>query len=228
MSVWDKIAAVAEDARRKTLGAVIEGLAERRARRDAADFSMALIALSAKIAKADGAAEDAEFEAFRRFFEAPEAESSRVRMIYDLAKQDIAGFEHYIERVARLYEDDPRVLEDVLDCLFHVAASDGVAHPRELDMLERAAVAFSIPAAAFRRLKAIHLGHDKDDPWLALGLEPGADEETVRARYRALMKEHHPDALIARGVPANLIRIAAARAAALNHAFETVLKEFRR
>jgi len=228
MSVWDRIAAAAEEARRKTVGAVINGLAERRARRDAADFSMALIALSAKIAKADGAAEDAEFEAFRRFFEAPAAEASRVRMIYDLAKQDIAGFEHYVEQVARLYDDDPRVLEDVLDCLFHVAASDGVAHPRELEMLERAAAAFGLPAAAFRRLKAIHLGHDKDDPWLSLGLEPGVDEETVRARYRALMKENHPDALIARGVPANLARIAEARAAALNHAFETIMKEFRR
>jgi DnaJ like chaperone protein len=228
MTLWDEIAAAAEEARRKTLGAVMDGLAERRARRDAADFSMALIALSAKIAKADGAAEDAEFEAFRRFFEAPAAEASRVRMIYDLAKQDVAGFEHYVDRVVRLYDGEPRVLEDVLDCLFRVAASDGVAHPRELDMLERAATAFGVTPAAFRQMKAVHLGHDKDDPWLALGLEPGADEAAVRARYRALMKEHHPDALIARGVPPNLARIAEARAAALNHAFETIIAEFRR
>jgi DnaJ like chaperone protein len=144
-------------------------------------------------------------------------------MIYDLAKQDVAGFEHYLARVAKLYEVEPAVLEDVLDCLFHVAASDGAAHPRELSMLEQAAKAFGLGDSVFRRLKAAHLGHDRDDPWLAFGLSPGASAAEVRERYRALMKEHHPDALIARGVPANLARIAEARAAALNHAFETIM-----
>jgi DnaJ like chaperone protein len=223
MSFWERIATAAEDARRKTLGGVLDALAERRARRDEADFAMALIALSAKIARADGAADDAEFAAFGRFFDAPAGEATRVRMIYDLAKQDVAGFDHYVSRVARLYQDERAVLEDVLDCLFHVAASDGVAHPRELAMLEQASKSFGIDDAAFRRLKAAHLGHDHDDPWIAFGLQPGASLADVRERYRALMKEHHPDALIARGVPANLVRIAEARAAALNHAFETIL-----
>jgi DnaJ like chaperone protein len=223
MSLWESIALAAEDARRKTIGGVFDALAERRARRDEADFAMALVALSAKIARADGAADDAEFAAFERFFSVPASEAVRVRMIYDLAKQDVAGFEHYLTRVSKLYQDEPAVLEDVLDCLFHVAASDGVAHPRELALLESAAKAFAIEAAAFRRMKAAHLGHDRDDPWIAFGLEPGASPATVRERYRTLMKEHHPDALIARGVPANLVRIAEARAAALNHAYETIM-----
>lgn len=223
MSLWQTIAAAAEEARRKTLGGVLDALAERRARRDETDFAMALIALSAKIARADGAADDAEFAAFGRFFDVPASEATRVRMIYDLAKQDVAGFEHYVARVARLYEDEPAILEDVLDCLFHVAASDGVAHPRELALLETAAKAFALDDMAFGRLKAAHLGHDPDDPWIAFGLQPGASLADVRERYRTLMKEHHPDALIARGVPANLVRIAEARAAALNHAFETIM-----
>jgi DnaJ like chaperone protein len=225
MKFSDRVVEAIEEARKRTITAMFEALAAMKARRDESTFSIALIALSAKIAKADGAVTDKETDAFRKFFEYPEEEASKVRMIYDLAKQDVAGFDHYVAQVAKIFDDDPTVLEDVLDCLLYVALADGLAHPHELALLEAAAATFKLRPGAWRRLKAVHLGAEDDDPWLILGLEQGAPIETVRTRYRELMREHHPDALIARGVPPSLTKIAAHRAAAVNRAYERVLAE---
>ncbi len=227
MTIWDKIAVAIEEARRRTLGAALEAFAAMKTRRDEAAFSIALIALSAKIARADGFVTDDEVAAFRKFFAFPEQEASKVRMIFDLAKQDVAGFEHYVSRVAKLFDDDPIVLEDVIDCLLYVALADGRAHPREIAMLEDAAVAFKLNRGAWRRLKAAHLGLDLDDPYVILGLEPDADDASLRSKYHELMRENHPDALIARGVPASLVKIAENRTAAINAAHDRILTERR-
>ena len=225
MSIWQKLAAALEEARRLTLGKALDAMASAKARRDEASFSIALIALSAKMAKADGIVTDDEVTAFQKFFSFPEEEAKNVRAMFALAQQDVAGFEHYVSRVARIFEEDRQVLEDVLDCLYYVAMADGVAHPRELEMLDQAASGFRLSQGAHRRIKASHLGSDRDDPYLILGLEPGASAEAVKAKYRKLMRDNHPDALIARGVPSNLVAIAEGRTAAINNAYEKVLKD---
>lgn len=223
MSWWEKLQAVIDDAGRRTVGAFLEALADRKARRDEAAFSIALIALSAKMAKADGVVTDDEIAAFRDFFSYPPSEESKVLMLYRLAQQDVAGFEHYLSRVARLYEDAPAILEDVLDCLFYVAVADGVEHPRERALLEEASNVFGVSVAAFRRMRAIHFGLDANDPYAVLGVEPGGDAASLKAAYRALVREHHPDALMARGVPPALVKIGEARMAAINAAYEKAL-----
>lgn len=226
MTFWDRIEAAIADARQRTLGALLDTLAEQRRRRDEAAFSIALIALSAKMAKADGFVTDAEIDAFRDFFHFPEKETNKVRTIYQLAQQDVAGFEEYLKRVARIFASSPAVLEDVLDCLFHVAVADGVAHPRELELLNKAAKAFGVSGPAFHRLKAAHFGLGDDDPHLILGIEPGADLGAVKSAYRALSRDHHPDALMARGVPPDLVRISEGRMAAINAAYEQILTNY--
>ena len=225
MMVWEKIAAAIEQARKATLGKALDALAAAKTRRDEAAFSIALIALSAKMAKADGVVTDDEIEAFKSFFSFPEEEAQKVRDIFGLAQQDVAGYEHYVARVARIFENERGVLEDVLDCLYHVALADGIAHPREMEMLELTADKFALTAGARRRIKAVHLGLGDDDPYLILGLEPGADFATVKAKYRTLMRDNHPDALIARGVPENLVSIAVGRTAAINGAYEKIQAE---
>lgn len=228
MKFSDRLTDALDLARKKTLGAAFEALATAKARRDEETFSIALIALSAKIAKADGAATDAEFAAFRKFFEFPDAEATKVRMIYDLAKQDVAGFTHYVGQISKLFDDDRAILEDVVDCLLYIAGADGVVHPQELALIEAAAETFGLKPSCWRRLKAAHLGLEKDDPYAVLGLDPGATPAEAQSRYRALMRENHPDTLMARGVPAALVKIADGRAAAINAAYEAILAESRR
>lgn len=225
MGIWDRIGEAIEIAHKRTLGTALDAFVAMKARRDEAAFSIALIALSAKIARADGFVTDNEVAAFRKFFAFPETEASKVRMIFDLAKQDVAGFDHYVRQVAKIFDDDPVVLEDVIDCLLYVALADGQAHPRELAMLESAAEALKLKPGAWRRLKAAHLGQDQDDPYVILGIGHDADAAALREKYRELMRENHPDALIARGVPPSLVKIAENRTAAINAAYEKILAE---
>lgn len=225
MSFWDRIGTLLEEARRRTLGAMLETIANQRQRRSEAAFSIALIALSAKMAKADGIVTDDEIAAFLHFFTFPPEEGDKVKMIFQLAQKDVAGYDEYVGQVRRIFDDAPAVLEDVLDCLFYVAAADGVAHPKELELLDKTAAAFGIPDHAYRRMRAAHLGPGEDDPWLILGLDHDADVGTIKKTYYALVRDHHPDALIARGVPTDLIKIAEGRMATINNAYERVLRE---
>ena len=223
MTLWDRIRAILADARERSLGAVMEAVERRRRARDAAVFSIALIALSAKMAKADGVVTDDEVAAFATFFAYPPEEADRVRMLWDLAQQDTAGFDAYAGQIGRLFGGEPGVLEDVLDCLFYVALADGVAHPEEMRLLEVATERFGLDAAAWRRVRAAHVGADKDDPYAILGVAPDADERAVKTAYRQLARDNHPDALIARGVPEDLVRIAEHRMAAINAAYERAM-----
>lgn len=225
MSLWDRIRAILAEASERTLGGVMEAVERRRKARDAAVFSIALIALSAKMAKADGAVTDDEVAAFSTFFAYPQEEADKVRMLWDLAQQDTAGFGAYAGQIGRLFEGEPGVLEDVLDCLFYVALADGVAHPEEMRLLEVATERFGLSSAAWRRVRAAHVGAEKDDPYLILGVEPGADEAAIKAAYRRLARDNHPDALIARGVPEDLVSIAEHRMAAINAAYERTKSE---
>ncbi len=227
MSFWEKIEAGIAETKRRTIGALLDALAVQKQRRNEAAFSIALIALSAKMAKADGIVTDDEIDAFRSYFHFPESEADKVRMVYQLAQQDVAGFREYLTRVAKIFEDAPEVLEDVLDCLFHVAVADGVAHPRELELLEEAATIFKVSKPAYHRLRAAHLGLGADDPYLILGIEPGVSLEAVKSAYRALSRDHHPDALMGRGVPPDLVSISEGRMATINAAYERILTDYR-
>jgi DnaJ like chaperone protein len=223
MTLLEHLQQAIDAAKRKTLGAFLESLSAQKAQRKESAFSIALIALSAKMAKADGFVTDEEKAAFCRFFEFPKSEASKVDMIYRLAQQDVAGFEHYLARVAKLFEDEPAVLEDVVDCLLYIASADGVEHPRERNLLDQTAKAFGVSRAAYRRLRAVHLGQEADDPFAILGVDPDTPPAELKAAYRALVREHHPDALMARGVPPSLAKIAEARMAAINTAYERAL-----
>jgi len=224
MSLWTDIARLARDAR-KPFAAILEALAARKARRNAAVFSIALIALSAKMAKADGIVTDDEVRAFGDFFGAPPEEMERVRNLYALAQEDVAGYEHYARQVARIYADAPDVLEDVLDCLFHVAGADGVAHPAELDLLCSTSRIFGLADAVWRRVRAAHFGVDPEDAYAVLGIEPDASDEEVSAARRRLARECHPDALVSRGVPIEAVKIAEGRMAAVNAAYERIMSD---
>jgi DnaJ like chaperone protein len=193
-------------------------------------FSVAMVALSAKMAKADGIVTLDEVAAFREIFEIPQAEADNVARLYNLAKQDVAGFEAYAERLAALCGSGERncaILRDILDGLFHIAKADGMLHEKELAFLARVAEIFGIEEAEFDRIAARHVRPAGVDPYAVLGLPADADLSTVKQRYRSLVSETHPDRLLARGVPPEFLAIANDRMAALNAAYEAIEKERR-
>jgi DnaJ like chaperone protein len=237
MSIWDRIgdfvirisnsakAGVADLV--EALRTVFEGDAELRRR---VAFSVAMIALSAKMAKADGVVTQDEIRAFREIFSVPPEEARNVARLYDIAKQDVAGFEIYAERMARLCGTGHKncaMLEDILDGLFHIAKADGLVHERESDFLKRVSEIFQIEDEHYQTILARHLDLGETDPYRVLGIERGRPFADVRAHYRRLIAHHHPDRLIARGLPEEFVRIATTRVAAINAAYELIEKSAR-
>jgi DnaJ like chaperone protein len=200
------------------LRAALAGLANSEVRRQAA-FAIAMIALSAKMAKADGVVSSAEIDAFCRLFTIPVGEERNVGRVYNLAKRDVAGFESYARDVARLLADDAQLREAILDGLFEIAKADGAVHERELAYLARVAEIFGFDEDEFARIRARHVIED-GDPYLILAADRSWDEERLRKHYRRLVQENHPDRLIARGVPPEFVRIANDRLAAINAAWD--------
>jgi DnaJ like chaperone protein len=192
------------------------------AAREQAAFAAGLVALSAKMARADGVVVASEVAAFRALCAVPERDERKLARLFDFAKSSTAGFEFYARQLARAYEDRPEVLEDVLDGLFFIAKADGAVHERELAYLAAVAQIFGFDEPAFARIRARHVRPPKDDPYAVLGLEPGASGAEVKRRYRQLVFEHHPDRLIARGLSAAAIKLATDRLAAINAAYDAI------
>ncbi len=190
-----------------------------------AAFTLALIALSAKMAVADGVATASELRAFKRTVEIPPDIETQVDRLFALAKQDVAGYEAYARKIRRFFAHEPETLEHVLDGLFFIASADGMVHEAELAYLERVSGIFGFDRARFEQLAAQHVELEPGaDPYVVLGLTPQADRAEVRRVYRLLVAEHHPDRLIAKGVPEELIDIATARMQAINAAYNRIVR----
>lgn len=192
--------------------------------RDAA-FTFALIALSAKMAVSDGVVTPSEWRAFQRNVVVPPESERQVERLFRLAQQDVAGFETYARKIRRNFAKNPEMLEHVLDGLFHIAAADGVVHEAELGYLRAISDLFGFDEARFEQIMAQHVALEAGaDPYAVLGLVPDAPPEEVKRVYRTLVAEHHPDRLIAKGVPEELIALATARLQAINAAYRQITR----
>lgn len=191
-------------------------------------FSVAMIALSAKMAKADGVVTQDEVRAFEEIFSIPRNETRNVRRLYQLAMEDVAGFETYARNMARLCGTGERncpFLEDILDGLFHIAKADGVVHEKEVAFLGRIAEIFGFDETRFEQILARHVEFGKADPYRILGVSRSMDFQSIRRHYRELVRENHPDKLVGRGVPSEFVAIANDRLAAINEAWRRIERE---
>jgi DnaJ like chaperone protein len=235
MSIWSDLSEYISTLVSGAYTSVVEGVrtfvsGDLETRRRVA-FSVAIIALSAKMAKADGIVTPDEVTAFQEFFHVPEEELSNVSRLFNLAKQDVAGFDTYARQVRRLFPgDDPSdddILRDVLDALFHVAKADGVVHENESLFLEEIAILFGFSEQEFERLQLRHVTPEGENPYAVLEADPPWPFDKLKRHYRQRVMDSHPDRLIARGVPAEFVSIANDRVSALNAAWDVIEKSHR-
>jgi DnaJ like chaperone protein len=236
MSIWGKLAGAAAGlAIGGPIGALLGGVAGHYAidrdqeqegpAENQVAFTVGVIALGAKMAKADGVVTLDEVNAFKEVFKVPEGEMRNVARVFNLAKQDVAGFEAYAEQLAAMFKGNRKLLEDVLEGLFHIAKADETLHPREEEFLQQVAKRFGISDTEFSYIKARHVVVAKRNPYDVLGINPSIGNDELKSHYRKLITENHPDKLMARGVPKEFVTIATDKVAAINEAYGQVAKD---
>lgn len=193
-------------------------------------FATALIVLGAKLCKADGRVTRDEIRAFKRVFPIDDDEVGDVARIFNQAKVSARGFEPYARQIAALFHHDPVLLGEVLVGLFEVARVDRDIAPAEVEFLRRVAAIFGFGPAAFEQLHARFSATARDltgahDAYAVLGLSRKAGDEEIRQTYRKLVREHHPDGLVAKGMPAEMVEQANRTLAAINAAYDRIARE---
>ena len=188
-------------------------------------FTIATIALGAKMAKADGVVTRDEVDAFKRVFRVPPEDVKDVSRVFDQARKDSRGFEPYARQIAGMFADNPAVLEELLYCLTLIARADGVMHPEEVKYLRSVADIFGLDDHAFERITEVSGDLDTSDPYKILGVSRDMTNDEIKSAYRSLVRENHPDKLIADGLPEELIDMATEKLAAVNDAFDKVSTE---
>lgn len=229
MSIWSNIGELLKRVTTDAVSALVEMVrtlfeGDPQTRRQVA-FSIAIIALSAKMAKADGIVTFDEMQAFHQVFAIPDGEGRHVDRLFNLAKQDIAGFESYAAQIQELCgqaQNNCPALEDILDGLFHIAKADGAIHQDELAFLHATAQIFKIDEKRFHAVLSRHGLSGEPDPYGILGLERGVDIEVARKAWRKLVQENHPDILTGRGMPEEFIQIANERLKVINRAWTSL------
>jgi DnaJ like chaperone protein len=227
MSIWQKLAVAAtEFVRGSSIGALLGGDQEQDGPGEhQVAFTVGVIALGAKMAKADGVVTNDEVNAFKEVFKIPAGEMKNVAQIFNMAKQDATGYEAYAEQLASMLKGNRELLKDVLEGLFHIAKADNVLHPREVEFLGQVAKLFGITETEFGYIKVRHVIVTKRNPYDVLGVTPSINNDELKSHYRKLVAENHPDKLMARGVPKEFVAIATEKVAAINAAYKAVTKE---
>lgn len=219
MSIWTRITeALSALSAGEGLAAVFDRLRSPPERSVA--FTIAVIALGAKMAKADGLVTRDEVTAFREVFQIADDDAAGAARVFNLARQDVAGYEDYAARIAGMFRDQSDMLHDLLEGLFHIALADGAYHPNEDAFLERVSQIFQVPDEKFQMLRVRFVPDNTPPPHIVLGVPPDATSQQAQQAYRKLVRDNHPDALVARGLPEEAIRLAEKRMIDINKAMD--------
>jgi len=187
-------------------------------------FALSLIVLSAKLSKADGQVSREELIAVKDKLKIPENEIDQVGKIFNRAKEESTGYEPYAKQIAQFYQGHINVLEEVINILFYIAESDGKVSPSELTMIENISKIFGLTQAQFNSIRESRKGSDKLNPYIVLESNPGDDLQSIRKKYLKLSKENHPDLLMSKGVPQEVIDESKNKMRAINSAWDQIQK----
>lgn len=232
MSIWERLAsAVAQSSVGASIGTLFGGAAEveREPQDRSADnevpFTVGVIALSAKMAKADGVITRDEVKAFKEAFRVSDGEMKHVARIFNLAKEDVTGYEDFAEDLVNVFKGNRELLEDVLEGLFHIAKADETLHPQEEQFLRNVAKRFGLTDTEFNYIKARNVAATERNPYDVLGVNPSVSNDELKSHYRRLIADNNPDRLLARGVPKEFITIANTRVVAIDAAYDAIVKQ---
>ena len=187
-------------------------------------FALSLIILSAKLSKADGRVSKEELIAVKEKLQIPDSEIDQVAKIFNKAKDESTGYEPYAKQISEIFKGNQNVLEEVINILFYIAEADGHVSNEEESMIANIAFIFGLNQNQYESIKESRKSSDKLNPYIVLESQPTDDLKSIRKKYIKLSKEHHPDLLISKGVPIEVINESKNKMRAINAAWDQIQK----
>ena len=184
-------------------------------------FTVGVIVLSAKMAKADGKVTKEEIIAFKNKISVPEKEIKNVARLWDQAKKTTDGFEVYAQQICQLLGKNSSVLEELLNLLIIIAKADGKITEPEILYLKQVSVIFGFSIEKFERIYSSCLGKNSD-PYQILGVTRDTPILEIKNKWKILATNHHPDKLIAQGLPIDFIEKTTHRLQEINNAWDII------
>ena len=187
-------------------------------------FALSLIILSAKLSKADGRVSKEELIAVKEKLQIPDSEIDQVAKIFNKAKDESTGYEPYAKQISEIFKGNQNVLEEVINILFYIAEADGHVSNEEEAMIANIAFIFGLSQNQYESIKETRKSSEKLNPYIVLESQPTDDLKSIRKKYIKLSKEHHPDLLISKGVPIEVINESKNKMRAINAAWDQIQK----
>ena len=184
-------------------------------------FTVGVIVLSAKMAKADGKVTKEEIIAFKDKISVPEKEIKNVARLWDQAKKTTDGFEVYAQQICQLLGKNSSVLEELLNLLIIISKADGKITEPEILYLKQVSVIFGFSIEKFERIYSSSLGKTSD-PYQILGVTRDTPIIEIKNKWKILATNHHPDRLIAQGLPIDFIEKTTHRLQEINNAWDII------
>ena len=221
MSIWSHISKILESlVIGETLSALFNRLNTPPEKR--VGFTIAAIALSAKMAKADGVVTNQEKLAFKKIFTILPGDEKYVQYVFQLAQKDIAGFEIYAKKISKMLKNKPILLENLIEGLLYISIADKIFHPDEENFINKVSKIFQIPSQKLNILKSRYIPEFQEDPYLVLGLTPDLEFKDMKKKWQRLVHQSHPDNMIAQGLPQEAINLATSRLIVINKAWDKI------
>ena len=188
-------------------------------------FTIAIIALGAKLSKVDGQVTREEIDVFRGIFRIPGKEHNNAARIFNYASQTAIGYEYYAMQIARVFGTGNVVLEDIMEGLIAIACSDGKLSYVEKQFLVRVNRIFGLREENLRARLRFAANGTCDDPYCILGIDRNASIDEIRTAWKTKVMQTHPDILTSLGIPKEAMKISENRLRIYNQAWDLIRSE---
>lgn len=204
-------------------------------------FMQLLFTSLGHLAKADGRVSQAEIDHTEQIISQmgldAEGRKQAIQWFQQGAKKE-QDYRALLDEFVHLSGNRPGLRRMLLEMLVQLTLADGRIEPGEEVVLIDIAAALGVPKAAFRllleQIKAQQhfqqqragevQGDALADAYQALGVSEDDSDQTIKKAWRKLMSEHHPDKLIAQGVPDAAVREATERSQVIQAAYDMIKK----
>jgi len=185
-------------------------------------FTFAVIALSARVACADGMLTRDKYLAFRESFPLKGHLCGRIRSLFTLACEDPVPVERYALQIKDAFPERPELFISITERLFAIAAADGKISHEEEYLLAAIAHVLDVSPANYARM-LVRYGHPAP-AHTVLGIGRRATSGMVKRRYRELMRLYHPDRFAGVPLSPDIETLLKLKASEINKAYRRLSK----